>query len=117
MQVKVKLVVFEHPNPTEWDVYASYCPATRDYCARGKTVQQVIDYVTRNLCAELENRCHFINLTRMGWKISETSAIPPIFADEEVVAETERLFEIKIENPIIIELDVELPPSRRTIGT
>lgn len=42
-KVSVKLVVFKHPEPARWDTYASYCPATKDFCAHGKSVTEVVD--------------------------------------------------------------------------
>ena len=50
-----------------------------------------------------------------GWQVSENSAIPPIFADEYLVTETERIFEVTIKEPIIINVDVELPRAEKTI--
>lgn len=47
--------------------------------------------------------------TGNGWKVSENSVIPPIFADEELVLQTEYYFGIKISNYQIIEIGVEVP--------
>ncbi|WP_018921215.1 hypothetical protein [Segatella oris] len=44
--------------------------------------------------------------------ISENSAKPPIFADEELVKRTEESFEVKIKGPIIIELYAKFTPPR-----
>ena len=115
-KVSVKLVVFRHPNPEKWDVYASYCPAARNYCSRGKTIPEVEDMFRTMLIRELENRMFFDNFKFYGWEVSENSAKPPIFADEYLVSETERIFEVTIKDPIIITVDVELPKSRKTIG-
>lgn len=114
--VSVKLVVFLHPEPTRWDVYASYCPATHNFCARGKSISEVQTYFEKMLIRELENRMFFDNFKNWGWEVSENSAKPPIFADEYLISETERMFEIKIKDPLIITVDVELPKSRKTIG-
>lgn len=62
---------------------------------------------------ELQDRVSYNTLEKCGWKVSENSAIPPIFADEELVLQTEYCFGIKISNPIIIELDVEQPQIRK----
>lgn len=114
-KISVKLVVFKHPEPEKWDIYASYCPATKDFCASGKSVSEVIEKFKGLLLFDLENRLTYRNLKDYGWKVSENSAIPPIFADKELVSETERMFEIKIKNPIIIIVDVRLPRAERTI--
>lgn len=114
--VSVKLVVFRHPNPARWDTYASYCPATHNLCARGKTVAEVIAYFEKMLIRELENRMFFVNFKNWGWVVSDNSAKPPIFADEYLISETERIFEVTIKDPLIITVNVELPKSRKTIG-
>lgn len=44
--------------------------------------------------------------------MSENSAKPPTFADEELVKRTEESFEVKIKEPIIVELYAELTPPR-----
>lgn len=109
MRVKVKLVVFEHPKPETWRTYASYCPALKDYCGRGNTVKEVIDMETKLFLHYLKCRLKYNSLEKCGWEVSENSAIPPIFTDEEAVKLTEEVFESKIEEPIIVELNVELP--------
>ena len=50
-----------------------------------------------------------------GWKVSENSAIPPIFTDEYMLQETERIFGVTIIEPLIISVDVELPRAEKTI--
>ena len=50
-----------------------------------------------------------------GWKVSENSAFPPIFTDEYMLQETERIFEVTIIEPLIISVDVELPRAEKTI--
>lgn len=108
-RVQVKLVVFP-TNKNEWNNnYCSYCPAIRDFCARGNTIPEVIKYAEMRLKEELQDRVSYNTLEKCGWKVSENSAIPPIFADEELVLQTECCFGIKISNYQIIELDVEVP--------
>lgn len=114
--VSVKLVVFRHPEPARWDTYASYCPATHNFCARGKSLAQVLAFFKEMLYRELQNRMYFDNLKNYGWEVSENSAKPPTFADEYLVSETERMFEVTIKDPIIITINVELPKSEKTIG-
>lgn len=111
MRVKVKLVVFKHPKPETWRTYASYCPALKDYCSRGNTVKEVLDMETRILLDDLKGRLKYNSLLKCGWKVSENLVIPPIFVEEDAVKRTEELFDCKIEEPIIVELDVELPPA------
>ena len=48
-------------------------------------------------------------------KVSENSAIPPIFTDEYMLQETERIFGVTIIEPLIISVDVELPRAEKTI--
>lgn len=114
-KVSVKLVVFKHPEPARWDVYASYCPATRNFCACGKSVSEVVDKFKSMLIRDLKNRLAFVNMKNYGWEVGENLAKPPIFVDEYLVSETERMFEVTIKDPIIITVDVELPKAERTI--
>ncbi|MBD3588789.1 hypothetical protein [Bacteroides sp. GM023] len=113
--VSVKLVVFKHPEPARWDTYASYCPATQDFCACGSSVIEVVDMFEKLLYLDLQNRLTYKNLQNYGWEVSENSAIPPIFADVYLVSETERIFEVTIKEPLIIKVDVELPRAGKTI--
>lgn len=113
--VSVKLVVFKHPEPARWDTYASYCPATKDFCACGNSVTEVVEKFKKILFVDLQNRIAYKNMKNWGWEVSENSAKPPIFADEYLVSETERMFEVTIKEPIIITIDVELPRAEKTI--
>lgn len=115
-RVKVKVVIFVNNNQEvngEYK-YISYCPAIRDFCAKGNTIPVVIKYAEKRLKEELQGRFLYNTLKRCGWKIFENSVIPPIFAEQELVSQTEYCYGIKISNPIIIELDVELPQIRKT---
>lgn len=114
-KVSVKLVVFKHPEPARWDTYCSYCPATCDFCACGNSVIEVVEKFKKTLFVDLQNRLAYRNMKNWGWQVSENSAIPPIFADEYLVTETERIFEVTIKEPIIINVDVELPRAEKTI--
>ena len=115
-RVSVKLVVFKYPDAARWDTYASYCPATHNFCASGKTIAEVVSSFEEMLVRDLENRMFFVNFKNWGWKVSENSAKSPNFADEYLISETERIFEVTIRDPQIITVDVELPKSRKTIG-
>lgn len=64
---------------------------------------------------DLENRLEYTNLRKFGWEVSENSAIPPIFTDEYILQEAERIFEVKITEPLIIIVDVLLPRPQKTI--
>jgi hypothetical protein len=47
-----------------------------------------------------------------GWEVSENSAKPPIFANEEAISLTEQLYEAKIVEPKVIEVNVGLPDAK-----
>lgn len=110
--VSVKLVVFKHPEPARWDTYCSYCPELQYFFGRGETVNVVINDVRNHLLVELSHRLRYVNLKNCGWEVSENSAKPPIFADDEAIRLTEKSYGIKISNYQIIKIDVELPPIR-----
>ena len=87
--VSVKLVVFKHPEPARWDTYASYCHATRNFCAYGKSASEVVDKFKSMLIRDLQNRLAYVNMKNYGWEVSENSAKPPIFTYEYLVSDTE----------------------------
>ena len=95
--VSVKLVVFKHPEPARWDTYASYCHATRNFCA---IPVQILLAVQLPWIRDLQNRLAYVNMKNYGWEVSENSAKPPIFTDEYLVSETERIFEVTIKEGI-----------------
>lgn len=70
---------------------------------------QVQKYADKGL-AKQTCLCKYENY---GWEVSANSAKPPIFADEYLVSETERIFEVTIKEPIIITVDVELPRAEK----
>jgi hypothetical protein len=105
--------VFEHPNPSEWDIYCSYCPELIDFSAHGKNVKEVVECIERHLKEELQNRIAHRTLIIKGWEVSKNSAIPPIFTNEEALKLTEKLFEIDIPGYQIFELHAELPPAKQ----
>lgn len=109
MRVSVKLVVFRHPEPARWDTYASYCPATNNFCAFGNSVSEIVEKFKKILFRDLQNRLAYQNMENWGWKVSENSAIPPTFTDEEVITKVEALRRDKLVEPKIVEIDVELP--------
>jgi len=113
MNVTVKVVVFKHPEPTRWGIYCSYCPELEYFFGRGDSVEKVIDNVKENLIEELKNRNAYRNLKIMNWEISENSIIPPKFTDEEAINLAEESYELHIEHPQIIEINVEVPPAQK----
>lgn len=111
-KVSVKLVAFKSNNE---DLFLSYYAATRDFASKGKTVEETIASAKAWLLRLLENRLAYKNLQSYGWQVSENSAKPPIFANEELVHLTEKIHSAKIRNPIIVTIDVELPKAKKTL--
>lgn len=103
-KVTVKLVVFFRSAEK---TYCGYCPELRSFF-RHENEQEVISYIKGNLYRELCHRLRFSILKKLGWKVSENSAIPPIFADEEALIRAKRVYK-DITEPKIIEVNVELP--------
>lgn len=66
MRVSVKLVVFRHPEPARWDTYASYCPATNNFCAFGSSVSEVVEKFKKILLRDLQNRLAYQNMKKLG---------------------------------------------------
>ena len=83
--------------------------------AFGKSVSEVVKKFEKILLRDLQNRLTYKNMKNWGWKVSENSAFPPIFTDEYMLQETERIFEVTIIEPLIISVDVELPRAEKTI--
>lgn len=108
MRVKVKLVMFCQRTIHEEGDYGGYCPALNAFHVFDSS-SKLIAYMEGRLKRDLEGRIHYNNMKDRGWEVSENSAIPPIFTDEELIKQTEELFEIKIKDPIIVELSIELP--------
>ena len=109
MELKIKVVVFEHPEPQTWCNYCGYSPANGYFCS-GIDVTDVSNRIRSIIEFELQQRESFPNhLLKFGWKVSDKSIIPPIFADEELVQRAENSYGLKIDNPIIVELNVEIP--------
>ena len=109
--VLVKLVVFKSSSE---DLFFSYCPATHDFASKGKTVEETANSAKKWLLQLLENSIAYKNSRNYGWQISENSAIPPIFADMELVRLAEEIHSTEIRNPVIVELNVELPKAQKT---
>ena len=110
--VSVKLVMFKSDKE---NFFLSYCAATHDFASKGKTVEATIASAKVWLIQLLENRLAYKNLQEYGWEVSENSAKPPIFADEELVCLTEKIHSTKIKEPIIVTINVELPKAQKTL--
>ena len=74
--------------------------------------EKLLAYMQDRLERDLAGRIHYRNLKNRGWEVSENLAKPPIFADEELIQRTEKIFAVKIKEPIIVELYAELTPPR-----
>ena len=72
----------------------------------------MINVTKEHLCHELCHRVRYDNLKLYGWEVSENSAKPPIFANEEAISLTEQLYEAKIVEPKVIEVNVGLPDAK-----
>ena len=106
MELKIKAVVFEHPEPQTWGNYCGYCPATLYFCS-GANTDEVSERIKRAI--KIECNVHLPErYIKLGWKLLENSIIPPNFADEELIKLTEESYCIKIDNPIIVELNVKI---------
>lgn len=105
--VSVKLVIFK-----EGDKYCGYCPELTLYVNNRTSENIIIDITREHLYQELCHRIRYVNLKNRGWKVSENSAIPPIFANEEAISLTEQLYEAKIVEPKVIEVNVGLPDAK-----
>ena len=110
-KVSVKLVMFKQKTMHEEGEYCGYCPALGAFHVMD-SFERLRAYMQRCLEEDLEGRIHYKHLKLRGWEVSENSAKPPIFADEELIQRTEELFELKIKEPIIVELYAELTPPR-----
>lgn len=109
--VSVKLVVFKQKTYHKEGEYCGECPALGAFHVM-TSFEKLIAYMQDRLERDLAGRLHYKNLKLRGWEVSENSAKPPIFADSDLIEITERNFEVKIKDPIIVELHAELPPPR-----
>ena len=109
--VSVKLVMFRQKTYHEEGEYCGYCPALRAFHVFN-SFEELRSYMQERLIRDLEGRIHYHTLKNRGWEVLENSAKPPIFADEDLITLTEEIFEVKIKKPIIVELNVELPPAK-----
>lgn len=108
--VKIRAIVFEHPEPQIFGKFCGYCPATNNFEGRGNSIKDVLTIIRKHLYLDLCHRFKYKNLQNLGWEITNNSIKVPTFTDEEAVRLAEQSYEIKISNPIIIEIDVEVPP-------
>ena len=109
MEVKIKIVVFKHPEPQTWGQYCGYCSSNGYFCS-GKDASDISNKILGVLTFELQQRKKFPgHLQKRGWKICGNSMIPPNFADEELIRHAEESYVLKIKEPLIIELNVKIP--------
>ena len=87
-------------------------PALRYFVDNKKSAEEVLSVINRHFVQELTHRLRYKNLKIRGWEVSENSVKPPTFTDEKIVSLTEQLYEIRIVEPKIVALNVELPLSR-----
>jgi len=109
--VSVKLVMFKQKTYHEEGEYCGECPALGAFHVMD-SFEKILAYMQDRLLRDLAGRLHYKNLKILGWEVSENSAKPPIFADSELIKIAESNFEVKIKEPIIVELHAELPPPR-----
>lgn len=110
-KVSVKLVMFKQKTIHEEGEYCGCCPALGAFHVM-TSFERLLAYMQDCLERDLEGRIHYKHLKLRGWAVSENSAKPPIFADEELIQRTEKIFAVKIKEPIIVELYAELTPPR-----
>ena len=84
-------------------------PSDEILFGRGDTIEEVVADVQGHLLNLLCHRFIHKNLLNCGWTITENSVKPPIFTDEEVVKLTEKSYGMTIPEPLIVELNVEVP--------
>lgn len=110
-KVAVKLVMFKQKTIHKEGDYCGYCPALGAMHTM-TSFERLLAYMQDKLERDLEGRIHYKHLKLRGWEVTENSAKPPIFADDELIRLTEKIFAVKIKEPIIVELYAELTPPR-----
>lgn len=112
MRVKVKAVIFFDKNFAATGSsypYCGYCKELMFYVNNQPNEEMVVKHIENHLFYFLRRRVSCDNLEFWGWEVSENSAIPPIFTDEEVIRKVENLRKNKLVEPKIVEIHVELP--------
>lgn len=106
MEVKIKVIAFEHPNSFKG---GKYCCACRDIClfTANITFDAALTDIRKVLLSYLQDK-KFIRLQKMGWKICGNSIIPPNFAEKELLKYASGFFEAEIMDYQIIEINVEI---------
>lgn len=94
MEVKIKVIAFEHPNSFKG---GKYCCACRDIClfTANITFDAALTDIRKVLLSYLQDK-KFIRLQKMGWKICGNSIIPPSYSDEELLRYAEEFYDLKI---------------------
>lgn len=96
--VKIRVIVFEHPEPQIFGKFCGYCPSTNNFEGRGNSIKDVLTVIRKHLYLDLCHRFKYKNLQNLGWEITNNSIKVPTFTDEEAIRLTEQLYEIKISN-------------------
>ena len=97
------------------NLFLSYCATTHDFASKDKTVEETGSSAKSWLLRLLENRLAYKDLQNYGWAVTENSAKLPIFVDKKLVRLTEKIHSVKISNPIIVTIDVELPKAQKSL--
>lgn len=99
MEVKIKVVVFEHPESKK------VCCACRDIClfTSNENQDSALNDVKNTLLVYLQDK-KLARLQKIGWKICDKSIILPNFAEKELVKYASDFFGVKITNYQIIEI-------------
>lgn len=65
MEVKIKIVVFKHPEPQTWGQYCGYCSSNGYFCS-GKDASDISNKILGVLTFELQQRKNFLVIYKKG---------------------------------------------------
>ena len=51
--VKIRAIVFEHPEPQIFGKFCGYCPATNNFEGRGNSIKDVLTIIRKHLYLNL----------------------------------------------------------------
>lgn len=102
MKVKIKVVMFVHPESKKT------CCACRDIClfTSNENEDFALNDVKNTLIMYLQDK-KLSRLQKIGWKICDKSIIPPNFAEKELIKYASDFFKVEIINYRIIEIYVK----------
>lgn len=83
-------MMFKQKTMHEEGEYCGYCPVLGAFHVMD-SFERLRTYMQKCLKEDLEGRIHYKHLKLRGWEVSENSAKPPIFADEELIQRTENI--------------------------